>query len=117
MKKRRLKVGWSRLSDSEFRTFAKSVLLKMTDNDNFPTPQPTLVVVGGDIADFDTALGNAKDGSKQQTSIKNDKRAALDATLKQLAAYVELVANDDETILLSSGFELVKEPTPAGPLG
>jgi hypothetical protein len=117
MKKRRLRTGFGRFSDTGFLTFSKSVLQKMTDNPNFPTPQPTLVVVGGAIDDYDTALANAVDGNKQDTEIKNQKRAALDSILKQLASYVELVADDDEAVLLSSGFELIKTPEPAGPLG
>jgi hypothetical protein len=117
MKKRRLRTGFGRYSDSDFLTFAKSVLVSMTDNANFPTPQPTLIVVGTAITDYETALANAADGGKTETAIKNQQRAALDATLKQLASYVELVAGDDEAKLLSSGFELTKNPTPAGPLG
>jgi hypothetical protein len=117
MKKRRLRIGFGRFSDSDFLTFAKSVEVKMTGNDNFPTPQPTLAVVGTAITDYETALANAADGGKTETALKNQKRAALDAVLKQLASYVELVADDDEAKLLSSGFDLSKTPTPAGPLG
>lgn len=76
-----------------------------------------LSFVSAAITDYDTALANAVDGNKEDTKIKNQKRAALDSILKQLASYVELVADDDEAILLSSGFELVKTPAPAGPLG
>lgn len=117
MKKRRLRTGFGRYSDSKFLTFSKSVQAKMTDNPNFPTPQPDMTVVGAVITAYDTALANAKDGNTEDTKIKNQKRAALDSVLKQLASYVELVANDDEAVLVSSGFELMKTPAPAGPLG
>jgi hypothetical protein len=89
----------------------------MIGNANFPTPQPDMTVVDAAISDYDTALANSKDGNKEDRKIKNKKRSALASVLKALASYVELVANDDEAVLVSSGFELIKTPTPAGPLG
>jgi hypothetical protein len=112
-----LRIGFGGYSDAEFQAFADSVEAKMLNNPNFPTPQPTMAVVSAAIADFKSALANAKDGGSTKVKIKNQMRAALEAILKQLASYVELVAGDDDAMLSSSGFELSKTPTPAGPLG
>lgn len=80
----------------------------MTGNTSFPTPDPALTEVTTANNDFATALANAADGGITLTAIKNDKRAALVALLRDLANYVQVACNGDLTVLLSSGFPIQK---------
>jgi hypothetical protein len=51
------------------------------------------------------------------TAIKNDKRAALVALMRQLASYVQVKCNGDMAVLLSSGFPIQKpQRSPVGVL-
>jgi hypothetical protein len=116
MKIRKLLTGFSRFADAFLLAFAKAIVAAMTGNLNFPTPQPSLATVGTGITEFEDAMSASAEGGITETIIKNQKREALIALLKQLANYITLVAGDDESKLSSSGFFLSKEPGPIGPL-
>jgi hypothetical protein len=106
----------SKYSDASLLLFAKGVKTQMTDNSNFPTPEPTLDELGLATDAYELALEQVKNGGKEATSNKNDKRAALAELLKNLATYVEIASNGDKTKILSSGFEPNKLPSTVGPL-
>jgi hypothetical protein len=53
-------------------------------------------------------MADAAGGGTLLTSVKNDKRAILVALLRQLASYVQVTANGDMSVLLSSGFPIQK---------
>jgi hypothetical protein len=116
MRIRKLLIGFSKLSDAALLAFAQAVLAAMTGNTNFPTPQPTLVVFGAAITAFEDAMAAAAGGGLMETAVKNQQRVALIVLLKQLASYVTLVSDNDEAKMLSSAFELSKDPSPIGPL-
>jgi hypothetical protein len=50
------------------------------------------------------------------TGAMDTARAALDLILTQRGSYVDLVANGDPNVILSSGFQLRANPTPVGDL-
>jgi hypothetical protein len=50
------------------------------------------------------------------TAIKNQLRALLIAELRLLASYVEDIGDNDEAVLLSSGFSIYGGPFPPRPL-
>jgi|APHig6443717497_1056834.scaffolds.fasta_scaffold221537_1 hypothetical protein len=102
--------------DSEFATFSKQVIGKMTGNVNFPDPNPDLPSLTISVSDFESSLSKMKDGTKEDTVVKNRKRAILESNLKKETVYVETVANGDVAIMLSSGFELTKSRIPIGVL-
>lgn len=51
-----------------------------------------------------------------KTSIMHDKESALEGLLRQLAAYIESVAGDNESMILSAGID-VKGPGASQPTG
>jgi len=104
----RTSLGFARLPDAELGTFAENVVAKMTGNASYPTPVVPLAELQATLNAFTTALAAAEQGGKQATANKNAARESLMALLRQEAAYVESVANDDLPTLLSSGFEAVK---------
>lgn len=102
-------------SDALLLTGAQTIVNSLTDNTDYPTPTPTLTTVTTAIAAFTTAIANAANGGKEETAIKNAKRAELVSLMRQLASYVGVTCGDDLAKLLSSGFPTWK-PTKS-PIG
>jgi hypothetical protein len=104
-------------SDALLITDTNTILTALTGNASYPTPSPTLAAVTTALNDFIAALADAADGGMTLTAIKNDKRAALAALLRELANYVQVACKGDLTILLSSGFPIQKpQRSPIGVL-
>jgi hypothetical protein len=89
----------------------------MTNNAAYPSPSPALAAITTATNDFATAIANAANGGTDLTVIKNQKRAALGALIRQLASYVHVACNGDLATLLTSGFPIQKPTrTPVGVL-
>ncbi len=93
-------------TDSLLITFVQAVLAAMTGNLNFVTPNPTLAAITIALNNFMTAYANAADGSRTATAIKNQLRALLIAELRLLASYVEDIGDNDQAVLIGSGFSI-----------
>ncbi|HEY5042026.1 MAG TPA: fibronectin type III domain-containing protein [Verrucomicrobiae bacterium] len=103
--------------DPQLITDTNTILTDMTGNPSYPAPIPALATIKPALDEFSTAYANAAGGGVTLTSIKNDKRAALAALLRQLASYVQVACNGDLTVLLSSGFPIQKpQRNPVGVL-
>ncbi len=103
-------------TDSLLITFVQAVLAAMTGNLNFVTPNPTLAAITIALNNFMTAYANAADGSRTATAIKNQLRALLIAELRLLASYVEDIGDNDQAVLIGSGFSIYGGPQPPRPL-
>ena len=102
-------------NDSQLITDTTTIVTSMTGNPHYPTPAPSLAAVTAAIHEFSIALNNAADGGVTLTAIKNAKRKALTALLRNLASYVHVACNGDMAVLLSSGFPVQKQNrTPVG---
>jgi hypothetical protein len=111
--KNRITTGFNSLSDSSFSDKAESIYESMNGNANFPSPIPALADVSAAVTAYSTALITAQSRDKNDVAIKNQNRDALTDVLTQLASYVMLTANGDRAMLVSSGFDLAKEPQPS----
>lgn len=109
-------VSRNKYSDEGISTYAQSIKNDLTDNPNFPSPSPTLTEIQKGIDELNIAIVNSKNGTKEDTVIKKNKRAALETLLKKLANYVQDTSNGDEAMILSSGFDIVRKAAPVGPL-
>lgn len=116
MKKRFVKMGMNGQSVPNILIKATAVFEGMTGNANFPTPNP-------DLADYDAAIQNlinlqtqlqGAGGGKDLTGLRNTALNTLKNLTRQLAAYVDNVADGDGDIILSSGFEVRNLPSPVG---
>jgi hypothetical protein len=89
----------------------------MTGNASFPTPTPTLAAVTQGIVDLQAAEVSALTRTKGAVSVRNEKRAALIALLKQLGRYIQATADagadSGGSIILSAGVTVRKTPTRA----
>ena len=103
--------GFTKDSDETVLVKGKTVLLAMTDNANFETPEPPLETVTEVLDDYEQKLSMAKRrGSPEDTAAKNQARKATEQMLKRLAFYVTHTANGDLPKLLSSGFAISNMP-------
>ena len=80
------------------------MILKLTDNEAFPNPPVGLDVLATQRTALQDAIAAAMPDGRQLTAAKNAARAALDNSLRQLAAYVQSRAFNDLPRLLASGF-------------
>lgn len=108
------------MRDNDLLNIGGTVQSAMTGNTNFPEPSPTLLVLGTAMEDYRAKLEAAsRKGSPLEVSLKNDSRENLLEVLKQLAFYVNTVANGSLSIILSSGFPssslAIKSQVPAIP--
>ena len=92
----------------------QEIIDKMGSSANFPTPAPPLVEVRTAREELATAYQAALDGGLTAKAEQRTKNAALNDKLRPLRDYVNEIAQGDEDIVLSSGFEASKVPSPVG---
>ncbi len=110
---KRVLTNFTSLSDGNLESKTHSIINAMTANAHFPTPVPALSVVETASDNFSSALVKALTGTRADVADKNAKRETLLAVLRQLCSYVNLTANGNATMLLTSGFDVSKDPQPS----
>ncbi|WP_134089604.1 hypothetical protein [Olivibacter sp. XZL3] len=106
MQNRYISLGFSKIADDAMATLGTTVITAMTDNPNFETPVPALTDIQALLDDYRAKLAVTRKGSPLNTSEKNVSRQALEKGLRQLAFYVDAVADGALHIILSSGFSV-----------
>ena len=108
MKKLRVLLDYSKLSDYELSTLAGKVLQFMTANGHFTTPEPSLTDYETAVTDFNQKLEVAdKGGSTLEKRLKRESREVLLDLMRRLAFYVNTVGNNVGSVLESSGFRMI----------
>jgi hypothetical protein len=100
----RVSLSFAQLSDAELGAFTENVIASLTGNAAYPTPIVAIPALTTAWQAFTDALAATINGGPQETAAKNAAREALTALLRQEAGYVQGVASDDLSVLLSSGF-------------
>ena len=104
MKSPRITTSFTALSDGNLEKKALAIIDAMTDNANFPTPTPALSDVSAALTDYSNALSLAQNRDKLQVAIKNIKRKTLMNLLKELATYVNFIANGNKSVIIKRRF-------------
>ena len=112
----KVSLGFARLSDTELDNFAQAVADGMNDNANFPTPPVAIPALLAAKTDFTAKLAAAQTGGAADTAAKNNSRQTLIGMLRQLASYVQMSCNNDQALLLSSGFQTQSAKGASAPL-
>jgi hypothetical protein len=86
------------------------VFTHLTGNLNFTTPKVPLVDMQGLAEDLQTAISDAKDGSKLNRAHRDALTQQAKTMLATQAAYVIMEAGGDYEKLVSSGYQLAKPP-------
>ncbi len=102
----KVSLGFANLSDMELDNFAQTVSEGMTGNATYASPPVTLANLATARNDFTAKIAAAQVGGPAATAAKNNSRQVLIGMLRQLAAYVQINCNNDQALLLSSGFQM-----------
>ena len=126
MKNERVSLRLSERPTNDKIEYSRNIVISMTGNSNFTTPNPSLALVTTAANNTETASIAAIDGGKRKTAAMHQKEAILDNLLSQLGNYVEATANaaaaaggDAQAVILSSGMDFKraknKAPLPLAP--
>ncbi len=113
MNKRRAIIDLSRPIPSRIQR-TEEIVDSMTGNQYFDNPSPTLAEVTTAKDELSAAYSKALGGGLELKATQRTKDAVLKALLRSLCNYVNGVAQGDENIVLSSGFEASKIPESVG---
>lgn len=115
MKKDKVYQSYDKWDHYSLATLAGRTLGLMTDNPNFPDPRPDLESYGAAVNDFIAKHEIASNGgSFVERTARDNSRVLLEKLIRQLAFYVNTVADGDPHILAGSGFEIIPESRSAG---
>src|SRR5690349_15812755 len=101
----RVSLAFLQGKDADIQAGGKAVVGGMTGNPEFPDPPVNLAETDALLDSYGDAIAACVDGGKLATATRNSLREAVSKAMRLLAAYVESVANGDETIIRTSGFE------------
>ena len=86
----------------------RQIVAAMTNNPNFASPHPPLADITLPLSTLDDAYNAhqiAKTDARTKASAADDAEIQVDRLLRKLAAYVESIADTDETIIASAGMQ------------
>jgi hypothetical protein len=92
--------------DGELIKIARRILDSIKQSTQFPNAGPLLELIEKALQEYIVALSAAGGRDRVLVSIKDDKKAILQALLMELADHVTQTAKGDKTLLLASGFDL-----------
>ena len=112
----RISLQFRRLPNPELRSFAQRVHDAMSGNSAFPAPTVALPDLETAYLALEQAIIAAKDGGVLLVAAQASRRVVVIDLLRELAAYVQLMAKGDPVAALSSGFFLASRNTAQLPL-
>ena len=102
----KVKLDFKRLPVSDKIVRAQQILKNLSNNPDFPTPNPPLADVTAAIQLLETKVVSAqaaRQSAQAATAEQNDAEDALDRLIDQIGAYIESVSGGDETKIISAG--------------
>jgi hypothetical protein len=113
MKKDRIVLDFVRIPVAQKTEFGKGVISKMKNNPKFATPDVTVEELEAKNTLLETRSVAALSGGKEATALMHQTEDEWNDLMRKMAKYVDRIADGDETIILSAGFNLAKQPAPA----
>lgn len=110
MKTLKLKIGFTRNSDSLLSVIAAFIVTCLTNNVFFPGLNIAELVAASTA--FAKALEDAKTRSIESVAKKNQCRVVLTQALKSVGLTIMGIANGDSEMLNSTGYPIAKTPGP-----
>ena len=106
----KLIVSFERLNEAEYLAKSSAILAALTGNPHYQEPwatqAPTLQQLQAAFNDHQAAYFDSLSKDTQKIALRDATRVILTALLKQLAPYLELVAQGDTAILATTGYGL-----------
>ena len=100
---------FGRYPDAEFENATQNIYQKLLKEKVFTPAFAEMTAFEALMKEYSDTLALATDGGRVAIAKKNAARKALDKMLKKVAGYVAMIAGDDPTIIVMSGFEVRKE--------
>ena len=113
MKKDRIVLDFIKLSVAQKSEFGKNVSNKMRNNPKFKTPDVTMEELEAKNTLLETRSIAALNGGKEAKALLHQAEDEWDDLMRKVAGYVNRIADGDDTVILSAGFNLAKQPTPS----
>lgn len=110
MKRSKVLFDFLKLSIIEKIGFYRNVIAKLTGNASFTNPDVPLPTGTAAVDALQTSYVGAQDGGQTPISVMHDKEALADACFRKLALYVERISDGNESMILSSGFNVSAQP-------
>ena len=112
----RVSLRFAKFPDLKLNIFAGSVSVGMTNNPAYPDPPVSMADLKAAGDGFERAITNAWGGGTVLTAVKNAARERLTSILRDEAHYVQIIAKNSLSTLLSSGFTATSKNTAQTPL-
>lgn len=108
----KVKVGFINLSVPSKIEKARLIITRITGNAVYPAPVPSVIDLTNATDAVEVAYTESRNRDKEKVAILRQRVAELDYLISQMAAYVQQASGGDELKILSSGFDVRKEPEP-----
>jgi len=105
-------LGFVQIAPPEKASYYRNVVSMVTGNVFFPTPIISLADLNTALDKFEADILAARDGGHLAVAVMHDSEIAIDKMFRGLAHYVDMIADGDETIILSAGFQATKDMAP-----
>jgi hypothetical protein len=113
----RVSYSFTTLSDNDLIAFIQTIITCLTGNATFNNLPVKLADFSALLGAFQTAVNNMGLNTNQQlTALRDEAREALLDAARKIGAYVQSVALNSLSTLLSSGFQNVSTQSPSSPL-
>jgi len=113
MRKVKVLLDFTRLSNAEKVEFGRNVVTKMTGNPSFTSPDIPLAQITTMCNTLEAAFNAAQGGGSQQKSALKAASIQWDTLMYKEADYVNRIADGNGTMMLSAGFYTTHQPMPA----
>ena len=113
MKKDRIVLDFVRIPVSQQTEFGKGVISKMKNNPKFTNPDVSVDELEAKNTLLETRSVAALGGGKEPTALLHQTADEWVDMMRKMANYVNRIADGDDTVILSAGFNLAKQPAPA----
>lgn len=107
---------YARLTPSGLVNYVRNVVTCMTAIPAFSGVKPALPVVTTAVDDLDTKTQAAMNRGKLEVALRNASRRFMLTIMGQLGKSVDIVADGSLDVIVSSGFDAVRAPSPVGPV-
>ena len=114
---KKVKMYFRKLSIPEKIQKARNLVARMDGNVSFSNPVPSLTEVSKAADALENAYEEALNGGKLQIAQQRQCESVLDTLIVSLAGYVQSASFGDETVIISSGFDVHKDRSPVRNIG
>ncbi len=109
----RLKIDFDKKPVPQQVAESRDKQTKITGNLNYLTPTPTMAALKTATDALENAYNAALNRYKEKKALMRIARKELKGLIVELADYIQITSGGDETKILSSGFGVRKQRTPA----